>query len=483
MPVEPDNHHLRGGQFDAAYPALSALRHGDAKLIGECEHAVRLMSEFRDQVAAPGALGWDARLFDTPASDISELLAQACRRGLLSLAIPHGLGGAGLGMLALSLGLEHLAAGCLGTANLLAVHGLALAIVGATGNMAQLQRLARRIVEGERCGTPYLVATAGTEAAVGSDLEDSELLRHARFDSHVEPERGGFRVYARKVFVSNGSLASCFVVLAPLDREHPRETLFAFLVDSETPGVVVSRVEHKLGQRICPTAEVLFDGCRIPESHRLDTRPLTGRTLDLVLGASRSVVGAFGAGVAVGAVKETARDATRQLVDGRPLLDCQWAQDLLARMWENAQLARASYVQALLANSRFGLLSLMEDARIRLVDRWVPTPLMALKPARRLLESSFVNHEASRLVQRLPSSSIAVASAHGSSSKVSTSRLAQENCELARQVLGGFALRESSGHAKRLRDARLLSIYEGTNEINDIDVFAKIWTSPGVEPW
>jgi alkylation response protein AidB-like acyl-CoA dehydrogenase len=228
-----------------------------------------------------------------------------------------------------------------------------------------------------------------------------------------------------------------------------------------------------LGQRACPSAEIGFEHCVVPGSHRLNHSSVAGKTLDLVLGASRGTVAAFGAGGAFGALRDclTFCDDTRPSL--RTMLMSERAQPLLSQMWQNARLARCSYLDAILANGAFGLVSLMEVAALRQLDRVVPPGIGAWFSSHTLLDSPFLNREARRWLELLNVRNVAAASAHASAAKIACSQLALQNCELAAELLGPWASNESSGLPKRWRDSRVLAIYEGTNEVNALDVYKK----------
>jgi len=152
---------------------------------------------------------------------------------------------------------------------------------------------------------------------------------------------------------------------------------------------------------------------------------------------------------------------------------------LFSQMWQNARLARSSYIEAVLANTCFGLTSLMQVAILRQLDRFVPPGIGAWATSFRLFESPLLNREARRWLDHLSLEQVAAASAHASAAKIACSRLALENCELASELLGPVATVESTGIPKRWRDARLLAIYEGTNELNAIEVYKRGVRSTG----
>jgi len=459
--------------FDRAYPQLAALRRSNARQVVQCEQVWQMFDDYSRNVVDPIANSLDLTGYSDPAQSLEPVLIEACRRRIFSMTLPRSMGGQGTSMLAFTVGLERLATSCLGVANLLAVHGLGLGIMGAVGAVSQLCQVATRVVEGERDGKPYLLSTAATEPGAGSDIEDVELLSHASLECEAAAVPEGLRLNGTKSFVSNGSLAAAFVVLLPTNRKQPVESLSAFLVERERPGLEVTRVERKLGQRACPSAEVRFNDCVVPHSMKLNQRSVAGKALDLVLGASRCTVAAFGAGAAFGVLRDCihfCHDVEPHLA---PLVDSECAQSILSQMWQNARLARCSYIEAILANSTFGLMSLMEVAALKQLDRVVPPGIGAWVSSRGLLDSSFVNREARRWLDLLATRTVAAASAHASAAKVAGSRLALHNCELGSELLGPWSTLESSGLSKRWRDARLLAIYEGTNELNALDVYKK----------
>ncbi len=460
-------------KFDRAYPILAALGRTNARQVNECEQTWLLFDSFARAVVDNVALEIDESGFDNPAQSLENILIEACQSRIFSLSLPRSLGGQGVSLLALSVGLERLARSCLGVANLLAVHGLALGVLGAVGALSQLRQLAAQIVDGERKGQPYLISTAATEPSAGTDLEDLELLEHANLRCEAKSVAGGYKISGTKIFVSNGSLASAHVVIAPTDRSRPVDTLSAFLVERDRPGVNVVRVEHKLGQRACPAAELSFAECFVPESHKLNQQSVAGKALDLVLGATRSSIAAFGSGAAFGALLECQRICTSGGAIAAIDVDQRSAYPILSQMWQNARLARSSYLEAVLANSCFGLVSLMEVAILRQLDRVVPPGIGAWASSLRFFESPLLNREARRWLDHLSPDQVATASAHASAAKIACSQLAIRNCELASELLGPLANIEATGIPKRWRDARLLAIYEGTNELNALDVFKK----------
>jgi len=111
---------------------------------------------------------------------------------------------------------------------------------------------------------------------------------------------------------------------------------------------------------------------------------------------------------------------------------------------------------------------------MRALDRLVPSRVTQGVLADKLLSWSGLDRGARRNLAHLNGKGVALASAYGSAAKICTSEFALENCELATELLGIEATLESTGLPKYWRDARLLKIYEGTNEICSLDVAQKL---------
>jgi acyl-CoA dehydrogenase len=458
--------------FDEMYPSLALLRRHRPQAVADFERALDTARRFRRAYVDAHALSIDRRVAEDPTYVADDAIREAARHGLFAMMVPRLFGGMGLPFGAMAIAIEEISAGCVGIANLVAVHGLALSTVAATGDLSKMEEVCRLLAESEPTGRPKLLSTAITEPGAGTDVEDAELVRTARLSCEARPVRGGYRLNGRKVFISNGSIAHTHVVIMPTDRRRPVETTFAFLVETGTKGFSVGRVERKMGQKACPAAELVFEDCFIPEDRRIASRPLHQRSIELVLGATRGGVGAFGAGVVRGAYERAVAYAQTRTLGGRPLTDHQWVQLRLADMYRNVKIARAAYVEALLTNERFGLASL-SGGGAQDVTRRLPRSVLESDVTRRLLSSRAVRKGARRAVEELPRGHIDVSSAHGAAAKVTTSDLAMENCHIALDLMGADGLRHTQGVEKLYRDAKLLQIYEGTNQLNRMEIFNK----------
>jgi acyl-CoA dehydrogenase len=459
--------------FAEMYPTLAALGRRRPRMLADFERALRIARRFRREHIEPNALAIDRAVMRDPTHVAEEIIAAAAHEGLFGMTVPKAFGGGGMSFGTFIVALEEIGAGCLGLANLIGVHGLAIATVAATGDVGAMAKVSRALTDGERAGRPALLSTAITEPSAGTDVEDVDLLRTARLTCEARPVRGGYRLRGSKVFISNGSIARTHVVIMPTNRERPVETTFAFLVPSDTKGFSVGRIEHKMGQKACPAAELVFDDCFVPETARLNSKALPGRRIELVLGATRGGVAAWGAAVARGAYERALAYAETHEIDGARLVDHQWVQIKLADMARNVMLARACYVEATLSNELFGLSSLVSGGGMQDLARVVPQRLLDSTAVRSLLVSRRAREGFQASIERLDARQLDTASAHGAAAKVSATDIGMANCHIALDVLGADGLRHDQGVEKLYRDAKLLQIYEGTNQLNRLEVYKR----------
>jgi alkylation response protein AidB-like acyl-CoA dehydrogenase len=282
--------------------------------------AVRLLA---DERIAPRAAEID-RTAEFP-MDVKELLAS---HDILGLPFPAEYGGGGGDLLSVCLAVEAIARVCATSSLILAVQELGSLPIMLAGSGEQKERWFPDLASGRR-----LIAFALTEAEAGSDA--------AATRTRAVREGAEYVISGSKRFISQGNVADLITVFAVTDPEAGRHrNLSCFVVDKGMPGFSAPRLEHKMGIRGSPTAELAFDDVRVPAANRIgeegDGFSIAMRTLD----RSRPGVAAQAVGIAQGALEVAARYATERRQFGRPIGDFQLIQGMLADMDAATEAAR-----------------------------------------------------------------------------------------------------------------------------------------------
>ncbi|MEX2183094.1 MAG: acyl-CoA dehydrogenase family protein [Chloroflexota bacterium] len=282
--------------------------------------AVRVLA---DERVAPRAAEVD-RTGEFP-EDLRRLLAD---HDILALPFPEAHGGMGADLLTICLAVEQLSRACATTGLILAVQELGSLPITLAGTPEQQARWFPRLATGEQ-----LIAFALTEAEAGSDVAAARTTARRDGDGYV--------IDGGKRFISHGSVADLIVVFAVTDPDAARHRrLSAFVVELPAPGFAVARLEHKMGLRGSPTAELTFDAVRVPMENRLgeegDGFDIAMRTLD----RSRPGIAAQAVGIAQGALDVATQHAKDRRQFGQRIGDFQQIGAMLADMDAQTEAAR-----------------------------------------------------------------------------------------------------------------------------------------------
>jgi len=462
--------------------SLAAIPRMPRVVLAETKKMVVTARRFNDEVVRPRALELDRLKHEDPDYLPWDLVREADRWGFYTMCIPKLFGGQGMNMPGLSYVLEEIGSACTGISNLVGVHYLGIATLCGSWNIRLMNKVMRDTVEGRKTGRPCLVSLAITEPGAGTDVEEVELVSRAKVTCHAEKVKGGYVVNGRKIFISNGHLSTWHMTIAYSDLDNPAGSSVMLAVKTGMKGFSFGRQERKMGQKGCPASELIFEDCFVPDElvgfeatsgPRYSKTPeqFTMQLLDYVLAASRAGVGAFGTGVARGAYEEALRFACETEVGGRLLVNHEWAQCLLAEMYKNVALARLAYEEANYATSLYGLFKViawkplfyaLKYTRQSVIDR-VLEPLLDLEMMTVLFRKLYFEYQKDEEANRT--------SGWGSLSKFSGTDAGVRNCQLALELMGGVGVRQDRVAEKHLRDAKLLQIYEGTNQLNRLNVF------------
>ena len=372
--------------------------------------AVRVLADDR---IAPRAAEID-RTAEFP-WDVKELLAG---HDILSLPFPEAYGGLGGDLLTMCLAIEQISRVCATSGLILAVQELASLPLLLAGTDEQKERWFPDLAAGRT-----LIAFALTEAEAGSDVAAART--RARRDGDAED--ADWILDGSKRFISQGSVADLIAVFAVTDDgpEAPRhQRLSCFMVEKDMPGFSVERIEHKMGIRGSPTAELAFRAVRVPDANRVgavgEGFSLAMRTLD----RSRPGIAAQAVGIAQGALEVAAAYALERRQFGRPIAEFQMIAAMLADMDAQTEAARQLLYKA-------------------------ATEIEAGAP------------DASRW------SAMCKLVAGDTAMRVTTDAV---------QVLGGYGYIDEFPVERMMRDAKITQIYEGTQQIQRL-VIARALTA------
>jgi len=351
-----------------------------------------------DERIAPRAAEID-RTAEFP-QDVRRLLAE---HDVLALPFPERFGGVGADLLTVCLAIEQVSRVCATSGLIVAVQELGALPILLAGTDEQQERWLPKLASGE-----HLIAFALTEAEAGSDASAARTRAVRDGDDH-------YVIDGTKRFISHGSVADLVVVFAATDPENPKPSrrLSAFVVPTDTPGYAVARLEHKMGIRGSPTAELTFTGVRIPAANRLGEEGDGFRIAMRTFERSRPGIAAQAVGIAQGALEVATAYARERRQFGRPIAELQMLQAMLADMDAATEAARQLLYAACAAI----------DAGAPDAARWA---------------------------------ALAKLVAGDAAMRVTTDAV---------QVLGGYGYIEEFPVERMMRDAKITQLYEGTQQI------------------
>ena len=210
------------------------------------------MRAFAQGELAPNAARWD-RESHFPREELRKL----GELGALGMVVPEQWGGAAMDYLSLALTLEEIAAGDGATSTIVSVqNSVVCGPINAFGSNAQKERYLPALARGESLGCFCL-----TEPHTGSDASAITTRAERRGDTYV--------LNGVKQFITTGANADVAIVFARTDKSSGKKGISAFIVETKTPGYVVTRIEDKLGQRASDTAQITFENCEVPAANLL----------------------------------------------------------------------------------------------------------------------------------------------------------------------------------------------------------------------
>jgi alkylation response protein AidB-like acyl-CoA dehydrogenase len=295
----------------------------DVRLTEEQRFLRDTLRELADERIAPRA-GEIDRTGEFP-EDIRQLLAS---QDVLALPFPERYGGVGADLLTFCIAVEQIARACTTSSLILCVQELGSLPIHLAGTDEQQARWFPDLAAGRT-----LAAFALTEPEAGSDAAGVRTRAVRDGDDYV--------ISGSKRFISHGSIAGVITVFAVTDPDAPRHRrLSCFVVEPPTPGFAVARLEHKMGIKGSPTAELTFDAVRVPAANRLGDEGDGFRIAMATLDRSRPGIAAQAVGIAQGALEVATAYARERRQFGQRIGDFQMVSAMLADMDARVEAAR-----------------------------------------------------------------------------------------------------------------------------------------------
>jgi alkylation response protein AidB-like acyl-CoA dehydrogenase len=348
---------------------------------------------------------------DAKAELNAEAIAKMGPLGLLGLNIAEEHGGAGVDPISAAIAIEELGWADGGTALTVSAHnGLACEPISLFGTEEQKQRW----LPGLASGADGLGSLALTEPGGGSDLLGSVLTR-------AESRNGEWVLNGSKAWITNASLAPLIVTLCRTDPDAGSRALSLIVVPTQSEGLHIHPAEKKMGVRASPTHALTYENVSVPHDHLLGEHgDGIYQTLE-VLDGGRVSIGALSVGLAQAAYEEAVRYAKERETFGEPLSQHQAIQWMIADAATEIEAAR----------------------------------LMVYRAAWLKGEGLPFSREASM-------------------AKLFATEMAERACRNAIQILGGYGYSSEYPVERIYRDARLMTIGEGTSEVQRMVIARRI---------
>ena len=266
----------------------------------------------------------------------AELVEKLRALGIFGATIPEAYGGLGMDFLTYTQIIEELSRGWMSLAGIINTHVLVAYIIATYGTEEQRRAFLPVMAEGEKRGGICL-----SEANAGSDVQAIGMTATREGDDYI--------LNGSKLWVTNGLRGSIFAVLARTDpgAQPPHRGMSLFLVEKGTPGLSAGRTFEKLGYKGVETAELVFEGMRIPASRLLGGKEGEGFKHAMSgLEVGRINVAARAVGVAQAAFEDAIRYAQQRSTFGKAIAQHQAIQLKLADMATNIEAARLLLRQA-----------------------------------------------------------------------------------------------------------------------------------------
>jgi alkylation response protein AidB-like acyl-CoA dehydrogenase len=361
----------------------------------EDQRAVEDMARrFAAEKLAPNAAEWDA----TEHFPVN-VMREAAALGFASIYVKSDVGGSEMSRLDAAIIMEELSAGCTSTAAFISIHNMASWMIDRFGNDEQRKRFLPKLVTMEKIASYCL-----TEPGSGSDA--------ASLKTKAVKDGDHYGLNGSKAFISGAGVSDIYVCMVRTGEDGPKG-ISCLVIEKGTPGLSFGKKERKMGWNSQPTAQVIFDNCRVPIANRIGAEGEGFRIAMMGLDGGRINIGACSVGTARAALDEAKAYVSDRKQFGRAIAEFQATQFKLADMATELEASRLMIRNA-------------ADA----LDKKHPRATMLCAMAKRF--------------------------ASDTGSKIANDAL---------QLHGGYGYLKDFPAERHVRDLRVHQILEGTNEI------------------
>ncbi|GBD39298.1 Acyl-CoA dehydrogenase [bacterium HR37] len=344
----------------------------------------------------------------------SEIVKKLAELGFMGIFIPEHYGGSGMDTLTYVLALEEISKACASTGTIMSVNNsLVCDPIYTFGTEEQKNKYLIPLARGELLGCFSL-----SEPAAGSDA--GSIRTTAVRDGNY------YIINGTKNWVTNGPEADIIILFASTDLSKKHRGISAFIVEKETPGVIVGKVEDKLGIRASSTSQIIFEDCRVPVDNRLGEEGQGFKIAMQTLDGGRIGIGAQAVGIAQAAFEDSIRYSKQRESFGQPISEFQAIQFMLADMATRIEASRLLVWQA----------AVMKDKKLNLTK-------------------------------------------YSSMAKLYASETAMWVTTKAIQIHGGYGYTTDYPVERYFRDAKITEIYEGTSEIQRLVIARRVLNEYG----
>jgi len=365
----------------------------------------KLAREFTEKEIKPVATKFEK---DEDGKLAEAIFKKAAEVGILGLPIPNEYGGSDASNVECSIVLEELAVGCGGISTALGASWFGQTPIMMAATTEQRQRWLPPLTrDGNLC------CMAMTEPAGGSDIENPHM--HSKtIRTIVRADGDDYVINGTKIWPSNSTNSYLYTVVATVNPELGDEGSCLIVIPAGTPGLSFGKPIKKMGMDADINAEIFFDNIRLPRENLLGKVGDGAKLLQRTLIYNRTGAGAIATGIARGAFEIALNYAKERTVTDKPLIEHEIICAMFADMATEIEAARLLYLRAAWFNAQRGLANM----------------------------------------------------AWSTMAKVYASDVAMRVTTNAVQVMGSYGYSREVGVEKHMRDAKIMQIYIGANELN-----------------